>query len=156
MFQIYWVPCGVHKHDKKILIQNCIVTLPVLNVCLYVTNFLLQLCVFDAKWAVEVDVCLPHSCSLRHFACLSTICRSGACQKSSKATFFCLMYGMPAFLYTLYLFLWWATTGNGMQCTGPFGGQSSIADTWYSPGCPQMFPYFCIGASGVIPLLIVW
>jgi len=40
----------------------------------------------------------------------------------------------------------------GIVCTGPFAGQISITDGWYSPGWLQMLPYFWISVFTLTPL----
>jgi hypothetical protein len=54
------------------------------------------------------------------------------------------MYLTPWCETTEYLLRWWATMVIGRECTGPFGGQMSMALGWYSPDSLQMLSYFCI------------
>jgi len=56
--------------------------------------------------------------------------RRGAQQKSTSS---CFIYRMFLSLYTLYALRWWRTIGIGRFWIGPPGGQTSIAESRYSP-----------------------
>ena len=49
----------------------------------------------------------------------------------------------PWAMRTLYLFLWWDMTGRGMQCSGAWGGQTSMHSLAYSPAPKRYLTINC-------------
>jgi len=59
--------------------------------------------------------------------------------KSSWRTRIWSRHFIPLLMRTRYLFRWWDMMGRGMQCSGAWGGQTSMHSLAYSPARRAVF-----------------